>query len=189
MIGNDLRLRYQHFVVYILHNHAFARGVRNGQMMRNADGGMHIVLLQQRDGFVHRCRPVQQQADGCGGGQAGPAGLLMVLLVVPSRQIGHHQALIIHAVQRHINGRDALYPLHHGAVRVVIRPKAQKIQAAGGYRRIAIYGLCMHDHGAALRPIVIAAKIVIAIYILGENGGAAKAAGLRAAFVFIKAMR
>ena len=64
---------------------------------------MHVVLAQQCQRLIHGGRPIQQQADGGGGGDVGLVGLLVGGLGV-DEQHSHRQALLVQAVQRDIGG-------------------------------------------------------------------------------------
>lgn len=71
-------------------------------------GAVQIVCLQQRNGFLHRRRLIEQQPHGCGGGQAGLAGLLVDGGVILNHVDRHGQARSVHAVQWRIQRDERL---------------------------------------------------------------------------------
>ena len=67
--------------------------------MGGADVGVHVNSPEQIQGFVHRCRILEQVADGRCGGKGGLSAFLISLGVVTSHQVCDGQAILIDAVQ------------------------------------------------------------------------------------------
>ncbi|CUP78614.1 Uncharacterised protein [Flavonifractor plautii] len=133
---------------------------------------MHVVLAQQCQRLIHGGRPIQQQADGGGGGDVGLVGLLVGGLGV-DEQHSHRQALLVQAVQRDIGGGQGEQAVQQAGGQLVL-PKADVGQVNHGDGAVAVLRGSADKEGGGVVHVKVAAEDGVALRGLGGKGGAAQ---------------
>ena len=142
-------------------------------MLGAAQGEVHIVLRKQFQRFLYIRRLVQQQPQAGDNGHVGLIGILVNALLVAYHEIGHAQALFVHAVQDSVNGRQRHELIAHAPVGLPALPKAQEVQIAGGDSLIAILGNGMYQYFVTFLPVEVPAKEGRTVGTCHCDGGAA----------------
>ena len=172
VVVEHVGLRDVHPVVRPFHTYRVARGIGNKEVVRRADVGVHIVLAEQRKGFLHIGGTVEEQTDSRCGGEVGQGVTGLVgNLVVPRHEVRHYEPLLVDAVHRHIHTRHCLEAVDHTLGLVVIA-ETEEVEVCRGDGRIAVVGQAANDHGLAVVPVEVASHDGGAVGCLGTQGTA-----------------
>ena len=100
MVGNGGSFGYNHLIVNIFHNNAFARVVRQGKMMRIIDVRVHVNTAEQFDCLINVSGFFKKISKGSSSCEGRFAGVLMGFNVVARNKVGNGKAFFVDTVKR-----------------------------------------------------------------------------------------